>query len=185
MISTNDFKTGVTIELDGEVYSVVEFQHVKPGKGSAFVRTKIKNLRTGNVLEKTFNAGEKIPRAHVDRREVQYLYNSGDQFIFMDNESYEQLTLTREQLGDAVYYMTENMIMWILMFQGSPIGVDLPNFVVLKVVETDPGFKGDTATGGSKPARLETGLVVKVPFFIETGQAIKVDTRTGQYIERA
>ncbi|MCL5039109.1 MAG: elongation factor P [Firmicutes bacterium] len=185
MISTNDFRTGVTIELDGEVYSVVEFQHVKPGKGSAFVRTRIRNLKTGNVLEKTFNAGEKLPRAHVDRREVQYLYNTGDQYIFMDNETYEQLTLTKEQLGDAIYYMTENMVMWLLMFQGASIGVELPNFVVLKIVETDPGFKGDTATGGSKPARMETGLVVKVPFFIENGQAIKVDTRTGQYIERA
>ncbi|MCL4425999.1 MAG: elongation factor P [Firmicutes bacterium] len=146
MISTNDFRTGVTIELDGEVYSVVEFQHVKPGKGSAFVRTRIRNLKTGNVLEKTFNAGEKLPRAHVDRREVQYLYNTGDQYIFMDNETYEQLTLTKEQLGDAIYYMTENMVMWLLMFQGASIGVELPNFVVLKIVETDPGQRSKEET---------------------------------------
>ncbi|HHV78958.1 MAG TPA: elongation factor P [Firmicutes bacterium] len=184
MISTNDFRTGVTIELDGEVYSVVEFQHVKPGKGSAFVRTRLKNVRTGNVLEKTFAAGEKLPRAHLERREAQYLYSSGEEYVFMDTQSYEQLTLTAEQIGDGVKFLKENDTIWILTHEGKHIGVELPNFVDLKVVETEPGFKGDTATGGSKPAKLETGAVVKVPLFIDVGDVIKVDTRTGTYIER-
>ncbi|OAT79849.1 elongation factor P [Desulfotomaculum copahuensis] len=185
MISTNDFRTGLTIELDGDVYQVVEFQHVKPGKGSAFVRSKIKNMRTGAVVEKTFNAGEKIPRAHIERREVQYLYNDGSNYNFMDMESYDQMALTAEQLGDAVKYLKENMTINLLLFQGKSIGVDLPNFVELTVTETAPGIKGDTASGGSKPATLETGYVVQVPFFINTGDVLQIDTRTGQYIKRA
>ncbi|MGB9804013.1 elongation factor P [Desulfofundulus sp.] len=185
MISTNDFRTGLTIDLDGEVYQVIEFQHVKPGKGAAFVRSKLKNLRTGAVIEKTFNAGEKIPRAHVERREVQYLYNDGTSYNFMDMETFDQFSLTREQLGDAVNFLKENMTINLLMFQGKSIGVDLPNFVELKVVDTPPGIKGDTASGGSKPATLETGYVVQVPFFVEVGDVLQIDTRTGQYIKRA
>lgn len=185
MISTNDFRIGVTIEVEGEVYTVVDFQHVKPGKGAAFVRSRLKNVKTGAVVEKTFRAGEKLPRAHVDRREMQYLYNTGDQYIFMDNQSYDQLPLGEEQLGEALRFLKENMVITVLMYQGSPIGVELPNSVELKVVDTEPGFKGDTAAGGSKPARLETGATVQVPFFINPGDVIRVDTRTGEYIERA
>ena len=185
MISTNDFRTGVTIELDGEVYSVIEFQHVKPGKGSAFVRTKIRNVRTGNVLEKTFPAGEKITRARLDRREMQYLYSSDEDYVLMDVENYEQMSLHRSLLGDGARFLKENMNIWVLMYQGSPLGVDLPNSVDLEVIQTDPGVKGDTASGGTKPAKLETGAVVKVPLFIQVGDIIRVDTRTGEYIERA
>lgn len=171
--------------MEGEVYTVVDFQHVKPGKGAAFVRSRLKNVKTGAVVEKTFRAGEKLPRAHVDRREMQYLYNTGDQYIFMDNQSYDQLPLGEEQLGEALRFLKENMVITVLMYQGSPIGVELPNSVELKVVDTEPGFKGDTAAGGSKPARLETGATVQVPFFINPGDVIRVDTRTGEYIERA
>ncbi|NPV79795.1 MAG: elongation factor P [Firmicutes bacterium] len=184
MISTNDFKTGVTIEVEGEVYQVVDFQHVKPGKGSAFVRSRLKNVKTGHVIERTFRAGEKLPRAHIDYREMQYLYSSDDDYYFMDTATYEQMTLNKEKLGDAVKYLKENMVLGILMYEGAPIGVELPNFVDLKVVETDPGVRGDTAQGGSKPARLETGAVVQVPLFINTGDLIRVDTRTDQYLER-
>ncbi|HHV72914.1 MAG TPA: elongation factor P [Clostridia bacterium] len=184
MISTNDFRTGVTIEVDGEIYTVVDFQHVKPGKGAAFVRSKLKNIKTGAVIEKTFRAGEKIPRAHIDRREMQYLYNSGDQYTLMDMETYDQINLTKEQMGDAVKYLKENMELVVHLYQGTPIGVDLPNSVELEVIETEPGFKGDTATGGSKPAKLETGVVVQVPLFINVGDKIKIDTRTGEYLER-
>jgi len=184
LISTNDFKTGVTVELDGEVWQVIEFQHVKPGKGSAFVRSKLKNLETGAVVERTFRAGEKLRRAHLDRREVQYLYSSGDEYVFMDTETYEQLSLTEEQLGDGKLYLVENMNIYVVSHEGRLIGVEMPNSVELKVVETDPGLRGDTASGGTKPARLETGLVVQVPLFIEEGDVIRVDTRTGLYIER-
>lgn len=185
MISTNDFKTGLTIEIDGDVYQVVEFQHVKPGKGAAFVRSKIRNMRTGGVVERTFNAGEKIPRARIERKEVQYLYNDGSSYNFMDMETYDQMALTAEQLGDAVKFLKENMNIKLLFFQGKSIGVDLPNFVELEVVETEPGIKGDTASGGSKPAKLETGYVVQVPFFINIGDVLQIDTRTGAYIKRA
>lgn len=175
----------MTINLDGEVFQVIDFQHVKPGKGSAFVRSKIKNLRTGAVIERTFNAGEKIPRAHIERREVQYLYSDGNDFYFMDMENYEQISLTNDELGGAVKFMKENMSINLLMFQGKSIGIDLPNFVELKVIETAPGIKGDTASGGSKPATLETGYVVQVPFFINVGDVLQIDTRTGQYLKRA
>ncbi|MDI3541010.1 Elongation factor P [Koleobacter methoxysyntrophicus] len=184
MISTNDFKTGVTIELDGEVYVVVDFQHVKPGKGAAFVRSKLKNVKTGGVIEKTFRAGEKIPRAHVDRKDMQYLYKSGDLYYFMDMETYEQIPLQEEQLGDSIKFLKENMQVTVMFFDGVSIGVELPTFVELEVTETEPGFKGDTATGGSKPAKLETGAVIQVPLFIEIGDVVKVDTRTGEYISR-
>ncbi|SDF10285.1 elongation factor P [Sporolituus thermophilus] len=185
MISTNDFRTGITVEIDGEVWQVVDFQHVKPGKGAAFVRSKLKNVRTGAVVERTFNAGEKLPRAHVDRREMQYLYESDGLYNFMDNETYEQVALTDEQLGDAKKFLKENMNIGVMFFQGVVIGVDLPNSVELRVVETDPGIRGDTATGGTKPAKLETGHVVRVPLFINEGDVLRIDTRTGEYIERA
>ncbi len=163
----------------------MDFQHVKPGKGAAFVRAKLKNARTGAVVERTFNAGEKVPKAHVDRREMQYLYASDDQYNFMDNETYEQIALTQAQLGDATKFLKENMSIGIMFFQGSIIGVDVPNSVELTVVETDPGIRGDTATGGTKPAKLETGYVVKVPLFINIGDVLRIDTRSGDYIERA
>lgn len=185
MISTNDFRTGLTIEIDGDAYQVVDFQHVKPGKGAAFVRSKLKNIRTGAVVEKTFNAGEKLPRARIDRREYQYLYNDGSVYNFMDMETYDQTEMTAEQLGDAVKYLKENMTLNVLMYQGKPMGVDLPNYVELAVVETTPGIKGDTASGGSKPATLETGYIVQVPFFINVGDVLQIDTRTGQYLKRA
>lgn len=185
MISTNDFKTGVTVDIDGDVYQVVDFQHVKPGKGAAFVRAKIRNMRTGSVVERTFNAGEKLPKARIDRREVQYLYNDGNDYNFMDMESYDQMALSQEQLGDTIKYLKENMIISLLMYQGKSIGVDIPNFVELEVVETDPGIKGDTASGGSKPAKMETGYIVQVPFFINVGDVLQIDTRTGHYIKRA
>jgi len=184
MISTNDFHTGLTIELDGEVYTVVDFQHVKPGKGSAFVRSKLKNVKTGYVMERTFRAGEKLPRAHIDYREMQYLYSSGDENHFMDTSTYEQLILSDETLGDGKKYLKENMVIGVQMYEGAPIGVELPNFVELAVVQTDPGLRGDTATGGSKPATLETGAIVQVPLFVNIGDIIRVDTRTGQYLER-
>jgi elongation factor P len=185
MISTNDFKTGVTVEIEGDVFQIVDFQHVKPGKGAAFVRAKIRNLRTGGVVERTFNAGEKIPKARIDRREVQYLYNDGTDYNFMDMESYDQMTLSRDDLGDAIKYLKENMTIKLLLFQGKSMGVDLPNFVELEVTETEPGIKGDTASGGTKPATLETGYVVQVPFFINVGDVLQIDTRSGQYLKRA
>jgi len=184
MISTNDFHTGVTIEIDGQPWVVVGFQHVKPGKGSAFVRAKIKNVITGAVLERTFNAGEKLPRAHIERKEAQYLYSVGDDYTFMDTSTYEQVTIAKDEVGEGVQYLKENMNVFILSYDGRIIGVEIPNFVDLKVVETEPGFRGDTATGGSKPAKLETGAIVKVPLFVNVGDVIKVDTRTGEYIER-
>lgn len=184
MISTNDFRTGLTIELEGQVYSVVDFQHVKPGKGAAFVRTKLKNMQTGAVTEKTFRAGEKVSKAHIERKTMQYLYNTGQDFIFMDTGSYEQLTLDREQLGDSALYLKENMEADFMMYEELIMGVEVPNFVELTVTETDPGFKGDTASGGSKPAALETGLTIQVPFFINVGDVVRVNTKTGEYMER-
>ena len=177
MISSNDFRPGTTIELDGNVWQVVDFQHVKPGKGAAFVRCKLKNLQTGAVVERTFNAGEKVPKAHVDRRRMQYLYEVDGAYTFMDNETYDQVELNLEQLGDAKNFLLENMECSIMFFQGIVIGLDLPVSVELKV--------GDTATGGNKPATLETGYVVKVPMFINVDDVLRIDTRTGQYIERA
>lgn len=184
MISVNDLRTGLTIELDGTLFSVVEFMHVKPGKGAAFVRTKLKNLETGAVFERNFRAGEKVNRAHIETKEMQYLYNSGDEYYFMDAATYEQTSLGRDLLGDAVYFLKDNMTIHVQFHNGRAIGVDLPTFVELEVAETDPGFKGDTATGGSKPATLETGLVVQVPLFIEQGDKIRVDTRTKEYLSR-
>ena len=186
MISTNEFKTGITIEIDGVLWNIVDFLHVKPGKGSAFVKTKLKNVETGAVLEKTFRAGEKFPRAILDRREMQYLYMSGDnEYTFMDNESYDQITLTKEQIGDGIKYLKENMVLNVLKHGDKVIGVDLPNVVELEVVDTPPGEKGNTAQGGTKPATLETGAIVQVPFFVNNGDVLRVDTRTNTYLERA
>jgi len=185
LVSTNDFRTGLTIEMDGDVFQVVEFQHVKPGKGAAFVRSKLRNLRTGATVDKTFNAGEKMPKARIEHRETQYLYNDGEEYNFMDMESYEQFSMNKEQLGDSMKFLKENMTITIMSYQERSIGVELPNVVELSVVDTAPGIKGDTASGGSKPATLETGYVVQVPFFINIGDVLQVDTRTGHYIKRA
>jgi elongation factor P len=184
MISSNDFRTGITIELDGDVFQIVEFQHVKPGKGAAFVRTKIKNVRTGSVVERKFNAGEKVDRARLERREMQYLYKDGDYYVVMDNESYEQLNLTEAQIGAEVIWLKENMNLGILQHNSEVIGVDLPNTVELKVIETEPGIKGDTATGASKAAIVETGATVQVPLFVNEGDILIVDTRNGNYVSR-
>lgn len=185
MISTSDFQTGLTIEVDGEIYSVIEFQHVKPGKGAAFVRSKLRNLRSGSTTEKTFRAGEKMAKAHLERNEVEYLYRDGDDFHVMDVESYEQIAVSLDQLGDKAKFLKENDRFYLLLYGTEIIGVEVAHTVELKVVETDPGFKGDTATGGTKPATLETGLVVNVPFFINVGDTLKIDTRNSSYIERA
>lgn len=185
MISVNDFKTGVTIEMDGQAWQVVEFQHVKPGKGAAFVRAKLKNVKTGSSVEKTFRAGEKLPKAHLERREMQYLYNDGEGFVCMDTESYDQLEISAEAIGEGRKWLLENMNIQVLFFQGNIIGVEIPNFVELEVTETEPGVKGDTATGATKNATLETGAVVKVPLFVNTGDRIRIDTRSGEYLDRA
>lgn len=184
MVSVNDFRTGLTVEIDGELYAVVEFMHVKPGKGAAFVRTKLRNVRTGYVIERTFNAGEKVNLARVEVREMQFLYRSEDDFFFMDTENYDQINLGLDKIGDAVKYLKENMVLEIQFYQNEAIGVSLPNTVELTVTETAPGFKGDTATGGAKPATLETGAVVSVPIFVNVGDVIQVDTRTNAYLKR-
>jgi elongation factor P len=185
MISVNDLRTGLTIELDKGLWSVVEFLHVKPGKGAAFVRTKLKNVETGNVLEKTFRAGEKVAKASLDKREMQYLYKEGADLIMMDSETYEQLAVSETQIGDGIKYLKENMDVSILLYDGKIIGVDIPNHVELEVTDTPPPEKGNTAQGGTKPATLETGAVVNVPFFIAPGEKIRVDTRTNEYLDRA
>lgn len=185
MISVNDFKTGVTIEMEGQVFQVMDFQHVKPGKGAAFVRAKLRNVKTGSTVEKTFRAGEKVTRAHLEKREMQFLYKDTEGYIFMDNESYDQISISQDTLGDGSKWLLENMIIEVLMFQGNILGIELPNFVELTVVETEPGVKGDTATGATKLARLETGVAVHVPLFINEGDRLRIDTRTGQYMERA
>lgn len=185
MISVNDFKNGVTIEMEGQAFQVVDFQHVKPGKGAAFVRAKLKNVKSGAILEKTFRAGEKVPRAHLDKREMQYLYKDNDGFNFMDNENYEQISISAEAMGDGAKWLLENMSIQVLLFQGNIIGIEMPNFVEMKVIETEPGVKGDTATGATKLAKLETGVTVHVPLFINEGDRLRIDTRTGQYMERA
>lgn len=185
MISVNDFKTGVTIELDGQAYQVVEFQHVKPGKGAAFVRAKLKNVKTGGSIERTFRGGEKVPKAHLDKREMQYLYNDGSGFVFMDTENFEQMTINPDQMGDGAKWLLENMNIQVLFFQGNIIGIELPNFVEMVVTDTEPGVKGDTATGATKMATLETGATVKVPLFINTGDKLRIDTRIGEYLDRA
>jgi elongation factor P len=185
MISVNDIRNGNTIEIDGQVFQVIEFLHVKPGKGAAFVRTKLKNVITGGVVDTTFRAGEKVQRAVVERREYQFLYANQGTWTFMNTETYEQIELNEDQIADAKNYLLENMIVNIVDWKGTIIGVELPNTVELKVVETEPGFKGDTATGTTKPATLETGYVVQVPLFVNTGDVLKIDTRSGEYLGRA
>jgi len=184
VISTADFRNGAKIELDGEPFIIIEFQHVKPGKGAAFVRTKIKSLTTGRVIDKTFRSGEKVETPNLEEKKMQYLYSDGDDYHFMDTESYEQTSLSTDQLGAGKDWLKENMEIEVLYHNGMPIGVEVPMFVELQIVQTDPGIKGDTASGGSKPATLETGAVVKVPLYMEEGEVIKIDTRTGEYIER-
>ena len=185
IVSTNDLKTGMTLELDGNLMQVVDFQHVKPGKGHAFVRTTLRNSRTGSTVDKTFRAGEKVERAMIDKREMQYLYRDGDNYVFMDNESYDQLNVEPAMLGDAANYLIETNNAILLMFGTEIIGVDLPASVELTIEVTEPGVQGDRVSGASKPATLVTGLVVQVPLFIEQGETIKVDTRSGDYLGRA
>ena len=185
MISAGDFRNGVTFEYDGSVYQIIEFQHVKPGKGAAFVRTKIKNVISGGVVEKTFSPTDKMPKAHIERKDMEYLYTDGDLFYFMDPETYEQLPVSADQIGDALKFVKENMQVKILSFKGNIFGIEPPNFVELVITETEPGFAGNTATGATKPATLETGATVMVPLFIDNGETIKVDTRTGEYMGRA
>jgi elongation factor P len=183
-VSTNDLKNGMTLELDGALFQVIEFQHVKPGKGGAFVRTKLRNVKTGAVVEKTFNAGVKVGLAIVERKDMQYLYGDGADFVFMDLETYDQIHVPGEVVGEAGRYLTEGGQAQVALHQGVPLSVDLPASMVLTVTTTDPGVKGDTRTGALKPAMLETGLVVQVPLFVEEGERVKVDTRSGEYIER-
>jgi elongation factor P len=185
MITAGDFRNGATFELDNQIFQVVEFQHVKPGKGAAFVRTRLKNIITGATVERTFNPTDKMPKAHIERKDMQYLYNDGDLFYFMDVETYEQLPISKDTIGDLFKFVKENMIVKILSHKGNVFGIEPPTFVELEVTETEPGFKGDTATGASKPATLETGAVVKVPLFVNQGDMIRIDTRTGEYLERA
>lgn len=185
MISTNDFRPGVVVTLEGDLYVIVASQHVKRGRGSAYVRAKVRNLKSGAITERTFNAGERVPHAFLERREMQYLYHQEDEFVFMDQRSYEQASLRDDLLGDATRYLKDNTVVTVVYYEDRPIAVELPNSVDLIVAETAPGIRGDTAAGGSKPARLETGVVVQVPLFVQVGDAIRVDTRTAEYLERA
>ena len=184
MISAGDFRNGITLEIEGNVYQIVEFQHVKPGKGAAFVRTKLKNIINGGVVEKTFRPTEKFPTARIDRVEMQYLYNDGDLYYFMNTENYDQIALNNETIGDALKFVKENEMVKVCSHNGNVFAVEAPLFVELEVTETEPGFKGDTATGATKPATVETGAVVYVPLFVETGDKLKIDTRTGEYLSR-
>ncbi len=183
-ITTNDLKNGITLELDTGLFQVIEFQHVKPGKGSAFVRTKLRNLKSGNVLERTFNAGIRVEQAILDRADMQFLYRDGNDYIFMDTATYDQITVAPVALGDAADYMIESMMAQIAIYQGEIVSVDIAASVELTISETEPGLQGDRSTGGRKPATLETGKVVQVPLFINTGDKVKVDTRTGEYMTR-
>ena len=182
--SAGDFRNGVTLEIDGQVVQILEFQHVKPGKGAAFVRTKLKNVITGAVLEKTFNPSDKFPGAEIEKKVMQYLYNDGDLYYFMDNETYDQMPLNKEQLGDCLKYLKENTEVTILSFKGSVFAVEPPTFVELEVTYTEPGFSGNTTTTSGKPATLETGLELQVPLFVNIGDVLKIDTRTCEYMER-
>ncbi|MBQ0097410.1 MAG: elongation factor P [Oscillospiraceae bacterium] len=185
MISAGDFRNGVTFEMDGQVVSIIEFQHVKPGKGAAFVRTKIRNVITGAVVEKTFNPNDKYPTAFIDRRDMEYSYNDGDLYYFMDTETWEQVPINKSILSDSFKFVKENMVCKVLSYKGNVFGVEPPNFVELQITQTDPGFAGNTATNATKPATLETGAEIKVPLFIEEGEMIQIDTRTGEYLGRA
>ena len=183
-VDTSQFRNGLKLELDGEPFTMIYFQHVKPGKGGAFVRTKVKNLKTGRVLDRTFRAGERVEEADVEEKTMQYLYQDGDNLVFMDTQSFEQIPFTPEQLGDARKFLKENLEVSVVLWRGRPIGVELPSFIEATVTRCDPGIKGDTASGATKPATIETGAVLQVPLFIKEGDVLRVDTRTGQYVER-
>lgn len=185
MITAGDFRNGVTFEMDGQVVTIIEFQHVKPGKGAAFVRTKIKNVITGAVVEKTFNPNDKYPTAFIERKDMEYLYNDGELYYFMDQETYEQMPINISVMGDNFKFVKENMVCKVMSYKGSVFGVEPPTFVVLEVTKTEPGIKGDTATNVTKPATLETGAEIKVPLFVNEGDKIQIDTRTGEYMSRA
>ena len=184
MISTNDMRPGMTLDLDGDLFTIIHYQHHKPGKGGAMVRTKLKNVKTGAVLDRTFRADEKLEQARLDKREMQFLYSDDSGFVFMDNESYEQIHIEKDFVGDAAGFLKEGQVVSIPMYQALPIGIDLPTAVDLKVVQTDPGLQGDRSSAGTKPATLETGAVVQVPLFVTEGEIIRVDTRTGNYVTR-
>ena len=184
MVTAGDFRNGLTVEVEGNVYQVLEFQHVKPGKGAAFVRTKLKNIKSGGVVEKTFRPTEKFPQAHIDRKEMQYLYNDGEMYNFMDVETFDQFALTADQIGDSLKFVKENEMVKMLSHGGEVFAIEPPLFVELEVTETEPGFKCDSATGASKPATLETGAIVNVPLFVNQGDVISIDTRTGEYMKR-
>jgi len=184
MISAGDFRNGITIEYDGNIFQIIEFQHVKPGKGAAFVRTKLKNIKSGGVVEKTFRPTEKCPQARIDRKDMQYLYSDGELYNFMDVETYDQVALNADTVGDAMKFVKENEMVKMCSHNGSVFSVEPPLFVELEITETEPGFKGDTATGATKPAIVETGAQVSVPLFVEQGDKIKIDTRTGEYLSR-
>lgn len=184
MVSAGDFRNGLTIELDNGIYQVIEFQHVKPGKGAAFVRTKLRNIKNGGVVEKTFRPTEKCPQAHIEKKDMQYLYSDGDLYNFMDVETYDQFGLNEEAIGDALKFVKENDMVKMLSHNGQVFAIEPPLFVELEITETEPGFKGDTATGATKPATVETGATVLVPLFVETGDKISIDTRTGEYLKR-
>ena len=184
MVQAGDFRNGLTIEMDAQVYQVIEFQHVKPGKGAAFVRTKLKNIKNGGVVEKTFRPNEKLPQAHIEKADYQYLYSDGDLYHFMDINTYEQIALNEDNVGDALKFVKENDMCKVCSHNGNVFSVEPPLFVELEVTETEPGFKGDTATGATKPATVETGALVYVPLFVETGDKLKIDTRTGEYLSR-
>lgn len=185
MVSAGDFRNGLTIKYENQIYVIQEFQHVKPGKGAAFVRTKIKNLKTGSVVEKTFRPTEKMPKAHIERKDMQYLYNDGELYHFMDVETYDQIAINKDQIGDTLKFVKENDMVKILSHEGAVFGIEPPLFVELDIVHTEPGVKGDTATGATKPAEVETGASVNVPLFVNIGDKIKIDTRTGEYLSRA
>ena len=184
MVSAGDFRNGITVEMEGNVYQIIEFQHVKPGKGAAFVRTKLKNIINGGVVEKSFRPTEKCPQARIDRKDMQYLYSDGDLFNFMDTETYDQIALNAEAVGDALKFVKENEMVKICSYNGNVFAIEPPLFVELEITDTEPGFKGDTATGATKPAIVETGAKVMVPLFVENGEKIKIDTRTGEYLSR-
>jgi elongation factor P len=183
-VDTSQFRNGLKIELDGEPFVIVYFQHVKPGKGGAFVRTKVKNLKSGRVLDRRFRAGERVEAADIDDRKMQFLYRDGDQLVFMDSDSYDQIPFSNDQVGDAKKYLIENLVVDVLFWRGQPINIELPSFIEAAVTECEPGMKGDTASGATKPATLETGAVVQVPLFVKERERIRVDTRTGEYVER-
>ena len=184
MISAGDFRNGITIELEGNIYQIIEFQHVKPGKGAAFVRTKLKNIKSGGVVEKTFRPTEKCPQARIERKDYQYLYADGDLYYFMDVETYDQIALSKDDIGDALKFVKENEMVKTCSYKGSVYAVEPPLFVELEITETEPGFKGDTAQGATKPATVETGAIVMVPLFVEQGDVLKIDTRSGEYLSR-